>query len=83
MKRQPKMHWLDTDASWAPFCGIGGPTLVTRSLDRVTCRVCMFRYLAQQAPWAAGFMLDLRAMDPKARTSEGARKKEVSSECTG
>jgi hypothetical protein len=78
MKRQRRVHYAPHVGSRA-LCGApvppfgASPQLLTQVADDITCRVCMFHYLAQQAPWASAFLADLRAADPSAKTSEGAR----------
>lgn len=62
-----KIHFLPADNSTRTLCGTGSGT---RALDRVTCRICKFQYLAEQAPWAREFLTDLRAATPGARTTE-------------
>jgi hypothetical protein len=47
-------------------------TQSTWNLDSVTCRVCMFSYLAEQAPWAREFMGRLRGADVAAKRSSGS-----------
>lgn len=68
--RPMKLHFLPADDSTRTLCGVGSGT---RALDRVTCRICMFRYLAEQAPWARQFLTELRAAPPDAKTSEPRR----------
>lgn len=50
---------------------IGPRTEATYNLGSVTCRVCMFSYLAEQAPWAREFMDKLRGADTAAKRSAG------------
>lgn len=52
---------------------IGPNTETTYNLGSVTCRRCMFSYLASQAPWARDFLDDLRKVDTAAKRSAGAR----------
>lgn len=40
------------------LCGLGG--MISYIPNGMTCRICMFRYLAGQAPWAQGFLDELR-----------------------
>jgi hypothetical protein len=40
------------------LCGLDGQ--ITYVANSMTCRICMFRYLATQAPWAQGFLDELR-----------------------
>lgn len=77
MKRVRKVHQFIWDGKACvyrlPPCHTEGSAVKAGSAD-ITCRICMFRYLAEQAPWAKDFLLDLKAADPKAKTSEGARR---------
>lgn len=40
------------------LCGLDG--MLTYSPNAMTCRICMFRYLAGQTQWAQGFLDELR-----------------------
>lgn len=40
------------------LCGLDG--MLTYSPNAMTCRICMFRYLAGQAEWAQSFLDELR-----------------------
>lgn len=73
-----KVHYVHPHRSGdVPLCGAAVSAKLTYAVERVTCRVCKFRYLAGMAPWAQEFLLDLKAAQPNARTSEGARPAEV------
>lgn len=56
-ERRHKIHYA---RSWFQIgiCGLDGA--MTYTPNDMTCRICMFRYLASQAPWAQGFLDDLR-----------------------
>lgn len=57
--RGSKVHYVpDNNGRDRSQCGTPGRT--TYILAVVTCRICMFSYLAEQAPWARGFMDGLR-----------------------
>lgn len=49
-------------------------TETTWHLDAITCRVCMFSYLAEQAPWAREFMDKLRGADVAVKRSAQATR---------
>lgn len=59
MKRESKIHFVPVnDGMQLSQCGVAGR--VTYQLMLVTCRVCMFRYLAAQAPTVPAFLDNLR-----------------------
>lgn len=60
--KERKIHYRPSYAKAWIQCGavIKRNTTNTMMLDQVTCRVCMFSYLADQAPWARDFLNALR-----------------------
>lgn len=71
MTNERKVHYRPSYAKAWIQCGavIKRNTINTMMLDQVTCRVCMFAYLASQAPWAREFMDKLRGADTAAKRS--------------
>jgi hypothetical protein len=56
--RRFKIHYA-RDRVDVGICGLDGA--LTYTPNDMTCRICMFRYLAMQAPWAQGFLDELRS----------------------
>jgi hypothetical protein len=56
-ERRHKIHYSQ-DTRDIGICGLDG--LITYTPNGMTCRICMFRYLAMQSPWARGFLDELR-----------------------
>jgi hypothetical protein len=56
-ERRFKVHYARDRVDFG-ICGLDG--LVTYSPNAMTCRICMFSYLVSQAPWARGFLDELR-----------------------
>lgn len=57
--RESKVHYVPNNTrNERTQCGTPGRT--TYVLDAITCRMCMFGYLAEQAPWAREFLDGLR-----------------------
>lgn len=58
-ERRRKVHYSQFGVT--SLCGLPAPNdHAWYSVNDTTCRVCMFRYLAGQAPWAQGFLDELR-----------------------
>lgn len=55
-----KIHYARISVSYTYRELCGTPGSYTQMLDKVTCRRCMFLYLADQASWARAFLDDLR-----------------------
>lgn len=56
--RRHKIHYAAHARHDIGMCGVSGH--ITYTPNTMTCRICMFRYLAAQAPWAQGFLDELR-----------------------
>lgn len=69
--KERKTHYQPNSHKEYLQCGavIKRNTELTTHLDAITCRVCMFSYLAEQAPWARAFMDQLRGADVAAKRS--------------
>lgn len=69
MARILKVHCFDPGTvNHQNYCGTG--SVSNTDPARITCRICMFRFLAAKAPWAEQFMRELRAAPPGTKTSE-------------
>lgn len=65
--RASKVHFQH-NGNHRTLCGLDGRT--TYMVNAMTCRVCMFHYLAESASWARAFLDDLRgrpAVRPRGR----------------
>lgn len=68
--KESKVHYVpDNNGHERTQCGNRGR--LTYVLGAVTCRVCMFSYLADQAPWAREFLDGLRKVDTALKRSAG------------
>lgn len=56
-ERRHKIHYAHGRHD-VGICGLDG--LLTYHPNDMTCRICMFRYLAMQTPWAGYFLDELR-----------------------
>jgi hypothetical protein len=57
-ERRHKVHFAHSRSEGVGLCGLDGN--ITRMANMTTCRICMYRYLSEQATWAPGFLNDLR-----------------------
>lgn len=82
-ERRHKIHFSPLFIT--TLCGLDGTT--TGSPNAMTCRICMFRYLAMQATWAQGFLDELRGRvgcsQPAAVTIPAATAEPTNSEIEG
>lgn len=65
--RASKVHFQH-NGNHRTLCGLDGRT--TYMVNSMTCRVCMFHYLAESASWARRFLDDLRGKPTVPRESE-------------
>jgi len=72
--KEMKIHYMPNRHKEYLQCGavIKRNTQATSCLDAITCRVCMFSFLADAAPWAREFLDGLRKADTAAKRSVGA-----------